>query len=206
VHIYAFGSLCRGEVDFNSDVDLLAVVEGNDNRFNPANFSIYSYSRLRQLWSEGNPFAWHLYMEAKLLFSEASSDYLRELGAPAIYTQASVDCDKFARLYAEARHSIDTGTASITFEFSTIFLAIRNFATCFSLRMQSRPVFSRRSALLLGTFSLPIGVIPFEVLERARLLSTRGLGNEPSKSEALATISDFAVVDSWIARLREALD
>ena len=35
MHIYVFGSLCRGEVDTASDVDLLAVTDGFDKRLNP---------------------------------------------------------------------------------------------------------------------------------------------------------------------------
>ena len=60
MHIYAFGSLCRGEVDFGSDVDLLSIIEGPDSRFDPDVFAKYSYDRIRSLWKEGNPFAWHL--------------------------------------------------------------------------------------------------------------------------------------------------
>ena len=60
MYIYAFGSLCRGQVDLESDVDLLAIVDGHDDRFDPSKFSIYSYNRVREIWQEGNPFAWHL--------------------------------------------------------------------------------------------------------------------------------------------------
>jgi predicted nucleotidyltransferase len=67
MHIYAFGSLCRGEVSRNSDVDLLALVDGFDERFNPEIYSIYSYRRIEELWREGNPFAWHLSLESRLV-------------------------------------------------------------------------------------------------------------------------------------------
>lgn len=36
MHIYAFGSICRGEIDKNSDIDLLAIVDGFDARLWPA--------------------------------------------------------------------------------------------------------------------------------------------------------------------------
>lgn len=35
MHIYAFGSICRGEVDASSDIDMLAIVNGHDARFRP---------------------------------------------------------------------------------------------------------------------------------------------------------------------------
>ena len=69
MHVYAFGSICRGEIDYGSDVDLLAIVERFVPELDPSKFSIYSYSRIEQLWDEGNPFAWHLATEFKMLFS-----------------------------------------------------------------------------------------------------------------------------------------
>jgi hypothetical protein len=53
MHIYAFGSVCRGDISPGSDVDLLAVVEGHDARFSPDDYSIYSYERVREIWEEG---------------------------------------------------------------------------------------------------------------------------------------------------------
>src|SRR5271154_5811163 len=99
MHIYAFGSICRGEVTPGSDIDLLAITEGHDPRFDPATFSIYSYARLRQIWQEGNPFAWHLCLESRLLFAEDSVDFLRALGTPHPYREVVRDCEKFANLF-----------------------------------------------------------------------------------------------------------
>lgn len=80
MHIYAFGSVCRGEIDNQSDIDLLAVVAGHDDRFDSSIYSIYSYNRLKELWKEGNPFAWHLASEAKIIFSSNGEDFLSQLG------------------------------------------------------------------------------------------------------------------------------
>ena len=84
MHIYAFGSVCRGDVSPDSDVDLLAIVQGYDPRFSPDDYSIYSYERIRGIWAEGNPFAWHLSIESKLLYSPDGSDFLEalEVGMP----------------------------------------------------------------------------------------------------------------------------
>ena len=70
MHVYAFGSICRGDVSLTSDIDLLAVVDGYDPRFDPNVFSIYSYNRIEELWAEGNPFAWHLAKESKVVVFE----------------------------------------------------------------------------------------------------------------------------------------
>jgi nucleotidyltransferase-like protein/YCII-related domain-containing protein len=81
MHIYAFGSICRGEILLGSDIDLLALVDGYETRLDPDIFSLYSYGRVAELWSEGNPFAWHLFLESKLIFTADGSDFLNSLGA-----------------------------------------------------------------------------------------------------------------------------
>src|SRR6266567_2727843 len=116
MHIYAFGSLCRGEVSFGSDVDVLAITEGFDSRFDPDAFSIYSYKRICDLWKDGNPFAWHLATEAKLIFASNGINFLAELGAPSQYTRCAEDCLKFARLYEHAIEALKKEECSAVFE------------------------------------------------------------------------------------------
>lgn len=199
-HIYAFGSVCRGEVTPDSDVDLLAVTQGFDQRFDSNLYSVYSYARVAEIWSEGSPFAWHLSLEAKLLHSPDNSDYLRDLGGPANYRWAARDCQKFFALFEESAKSLNFGTNSPVFELSTIFLAIRNFATCYSLGA-GEPDFSRHSALRLGANSLVISDDVYGILERARLLCTRGTGVMISQGEVATVAAMLEKVESWMRDL-----
>jgi hypothetical protein len=201
MHIYAFGSICRGDVTPGSDIDLLAITDGDDPRFDLATYSRYSYARLRALWQEGNPFAWHLSLESRLLFAEDNMDFLGSLGPPHAYQRVVADCDKFARLFRTARAAISAGTNSIVFELSTIFLAIRNIATCFSLGFIQCADFSRRSALHLGSQSLSIDPVVFEALERARVLSTRGVGEGISDDELPRITASFGGIEAWMNAL-----
>lgn len=201
MHIYAFGSICRGEVTPGSDIDLLAITEGGDPRFDLETYSVYSYARLRQLWQEGNPFAWHLSLESKLLFSEDRTDFLRDLAVPLVYGRVVLDCEKFANLFQVARKALVAGTPSIVFELSTIFLAVRNIATCFSLGCTESPDFSRRSALRIGSASLSIDPVVFDILERARILSTRGAGSDLTDEEMERAILSLADIEAWIDML-----
>ena len=201
MHIYAFGSICRGEIGPSSDVDLLAVVEGIDDRFDPNVYSIYSYQRVREIWAEGNPFAWHLATESKLLFSTDGSDLLRSLGSPDRYRSCRRDCDKFYQLFLEARMSLMQNNTTRIFDLSMVFLGIRNFATCFSLGCLQKPDFSRHSAVRLGTSSLPIGAEPYSILERARILCTRGLGPPITDCEADLAAEEFPVIEEWMTAL-----
>lgn len=145
MHIYAFGSICRGEIDKYSDIDVIAIVENFDSRLDPNKFSIYSYNRIKELWEEGNPFAWHLSLESKMIYSSNSKNLFDQLGKPNIYQNGTDDCLKFYRLFKSAEEALKSNTSSKTFELSNIFLSIRNFATCYQLA-NGKYCFSRDSA------------------------------------------------------------
>lgn len=201
MHIYAFGSVCRGDVSPNSDIDLLAITDGHDSRFDPNNYSIYSYKRIKELWKEGNPFAWHLALESKLLFSSDQNDYLKSLGNPERYESCVRDCEKFYALFREARTAIADNSASRIFDLSTIFLSVRNIASCFSLGVIEQPRFSRDSATQLDAFSIKISSSAYQALERARMLCTRGHGNNISTADVDIAISELNEIDRWMDNL-----
>jgi hypothetical protein len=197
MHLYAFGSVCRGEIDSGSDVDLLAVVAAADGRFDPLKFSVYSYERIDALWREGNPFAWHLFRESRLLYAHDGRDLLR-LSEPGAYRNALGDCVKFRQIFVGAAEALRNGSASPVFELGTAFLAIRNVAICFSLGCSDEAVFARDAALLIGDHSLVLERSRYEMLSAARLLSTRGIGRCPSQNEVRALAGDFDHILSWI--------
>lgn len=203
MHLYAFGSLCRGEVDLSSDVDLLAIVEGKDLSFDKQVFSIYSYRRIREIWSQGNPFVWHLYLEARLLFSDDQSDFLREMGEPAPYLRGMEDCHRFYSIFEVAKEKLEGCLANSVFELSNVFLSIRNFATCYSLEFSKTPSFSRFSALKLEEDSIDFEDAHLEVLETCRILSTRGHGEAPSEESIKAVIKELPRVEEWMQKLEK---
>jgi hypothetical protein len=197
MHIYAYGSLCRGDVRPNSDADLLAVTSYYDNRLSTETFSIYSYRRLRELWEEGNPFAWHLHLESRLIFSAEGDDFLSSLEQPAAYGKCKEDCDKFALVFEEAVANLRASSSSVTFEFSNVFLGIRNAATCFSLGILHKPIFSRTAALEIGDHSLRIPDKSFKVFERARILCTRGKGPNLFPHEIDSALAQLGIIEEW---------
>lgn len=201
MHIYAFGSLCRGDISLGSDADLLAIVEGYDSRIDPDVFSIYSYSRIQEIWQEGNPFAWHLSLESRLIFSSNKLDYLKLLGSPEPYKNCIRDCEKFFALFHEACASVTVSSKSRVFDLSTVFLSIRNLATCFSLGITQYPNFSRNSALCLGSDSIPLEMGSYQILERARILCTRGYGKNITDDEIETVIQKLNEVYEWMDKL-----
>lgn len=202
MHIYVFGSVCRGEVDLSSDVDLLAITDKNQTSFNPDVYSIYSYKKINSLWSEGNPFAWHLFAEARLAFASDASDYIKGLGQPAVYKKCAVDCQKFSDLFSDAMKALDQEGCSTVFELSNMFLAMRNFATCYALGIQGDLVFSRDAALHIGKKSVPIEMTTHSLLEHARILSTRGIGQAPNL-RVEPHVNEIKKIHSWMIALLE---
>lgn len=198
-HLYAFGSLCRGEFDRLSDIDLLACVDSQAaaGEIDSRQFSVYTYDRLRALWREGNPFAWHLHLESKPIFSSDGSDFLKELGPPHRYNNSAIDCAKFRQLFDESYHSLLNDPDSKTFHLSCIFLAVRNFATCYSFA-RGRPNFSRLSPMQVMP-PVPIEDRVFALFVRARVLSTRGVGEALSKEEVALATEACLPVPGWMS-------
>lgn len=201
MHIYAFGSICRGDISVDSDVDLLALVKGRDPRLNPDKFSIYSYKRIRELWASGNAFAWHLALESKLIYSEDEGDFLKGLGLPSEYVSAADDCRRFRTIFESALLSVLEGTPSLVFELSTMFLAVRNIATCYSLAMLPSPTFGRDSARKLGPRSIPISDTAYSILMRARLLSTRAVGDDIDEVDTSKLVDELEGCRRWVNKL-----
>lgn len=201
MHIYAFGSICRGDISPESDIDLLALVQGRDSRLNQDKFSIYSYQRIAELWEVGNAFAWHLALESRLIHSEDGRDFLAELGDPASYEAGPTDCARFRDIFQSSLAAVEAGSPSLVFELSTIFLALRNLGTCFSLAKLERPTFGRDSARRLGRYSLNISEEIYMLLMRSRLLSTRGTGEDIGNIDRKALLSELARCQDWVVSI-----
>jgi len=200
MHIYAFGSLCRGEISLDSDIDLLAIIDEYDERLNKNVFSIYSYASIQKIWKEGNPFSWHLHSEAKLIYSSTGFDFIKSLGIPNEYKKGISDCKKFNFLFKNSLTSIEKYGLNV-FELSTIFLAIRNIATCYSLFVNKQLNFSRNSALLIKENSINISHQCYEILMRARVLNIRGNGEIISDFEFDIVNNELLVIENWMDKI-----
>ncbi|KTD61891.1 nucleotidyltransferase domain-containing protein [Legionella spiritensis] len=199
MYIYAFGSICRGEIDAHSDIDLLAITE-NFSKFDPLVFSIYTPKRIQELWKQGNPFAWHLYYEAKMLYSHDGNNYISELGIPSKYNNCIEDCFKFHNIFREAKESLEINSIEI-YDISLIFLSIRNIASCYSLGVLKSANFSRNAAYFLGEKNIPIPHEAYSIFERARILATRGKGSILSQEEVGQAKKYLDILENWMLKL-----
>lgn len=200
MYIYLFGSLCRGEIDEFSDVDLLAILSSNEKnktQLDTQKFSVYREKRMSELWIEGNPFAWHLFQEAKLIYSDDNENILANWGKPNPYSNMKADLEKFSNLFYNSIDSLKDSKHSDIFDLSMLFLSIRNFASCYSLGYLKEFNFSRKSALKLKFNKLNISNESFSILERARILSTRGTGKLITDLEIKVVLRETDTISDW---------
>ena len=208
MYIYVFGSLCRGEIDEFSDVDLLAIINSVEDINTPLDsqkFSIYKEKRMKELWNEGNPFAWHLFTESQLIYSDNANDIIKNWGKPNPYNNMQFDLAKFSKLFYSSIKSLNDSRHSDIFDLSMLFLAIRNFASCYSLGALNDFNFSRRSALSLKANKLDISDQSFSIMERARILSTRGLGKLITKTEKQIVLKETDTISNWFQSILNKL-
>lgn len=207
MYIYIFGSICRGEIDKQSDIDLLAIVDNlkSQIQFDTNKFSVYTIDRLKELWKEGNPFAWHLFLESKLIYSENDFDIIKNWGAPNVYSNLTNDLAKFSNLFKDSVESLKQSENSKIFDLSMIFLSVRNFASCYSLGYLEDYNFSRDSALNLNNNKLKISNDCYKILERARILSTRGTGPLITKEETKVVLLELDKIEKWFQIITKSI-
>lgn len=195
-NVYIFGSVVRGEIDQYSDIDLLLITDETINNIDLNKYSIYSPERIKALYTEGNPFAWHLYYESKLVFS-SGEDFLLGIGMPSRYTNCKSDLLKFKKLYDDSVASINENEFSLVFDLAMIFLAIRNFATCYTLGNYEKPIFSRTAFEKLHDYPLVLEEEIKELLMMSRISSTRGIEYSiKNKSLSLLKIN-LGKIENW---------
>lgn len=195
-NIYIFGSVVRGEVDQYSDIDLLLISDESMQNIDSNKYSIYSPERIKELYAEGNPFAWHLYYESKLVYT-SEQDFLLSLGKPSDYGNCKSDLLKFKKLFDDSIISIRENSFSIIFDLAMIFLAIRNFATCYTLGCYEKPIFSRLTFEKLDDYPLKLDDKVKELLMMSRISSTRGI-NYSLKDKYLSLFElDHNKIENW---------
>lgn len=204
-NIYVFGSVVRGEIDQYSDVDLLLITDEKIEDIDPNKYSIYTPQRIQKMYKEGNPFAWHLHYESKLVYTN-DTNFLEDLKSPEPYKNGKEDLKKFQKLFVDSLKSIEEDKFSLTFDLAMIFLAIRNFATCYSLACYDRPIFSRTSFEKLTDFPLVLDDQVKNVLMRSRINSTRGINYNIQELELSLLLNQVEDIKEWFNIIIESYE
>lgn len=201
--LYIFGSAVRGEASSTSDIDVLAIPLSNDRFGFPVGWSVYSPKVIRSYFESGRLFAWHLYLEAKCIYSANTKPYLSSLGEPAAYVSASEDIEELEGLLHESLTQIQDGTTNLVYELGITYTAIRDIAMAASWILLDRPCFSRDAPFHLPN-PCPIPQKTYKGAMLARHSSTRG-SDYDIQAEEVATDLLAAPLISWVEDIRNSV-
>lgn len=202
--IYLFGSLTRGDITPTSDVDVLLIPEGRDTADNyPPNWSKYSRDTIADYFKNGRLFAWHLYLEAKCIFSELENPWLFSIGAPSQYLSARDDIIQLRELLLNSLSEIRHGSPNLVYEYGLVYTALRDIAMSASLRLSGAHDFSRMAPYSLS-LKCPLDLAIYQLSIEARHSSTRGT-TMPGISDEDSFLLLATPLDAWIESILDCL-
>jgi len=190
VSIRVFGSVARGDNDYRSDLDILAILADNQkpseepvNDFvlklfgEKGSISWYSYRRIRELFQEGHLFAWHIFLESKQIAPANKTDVVNQLGEPSKYTSAYRDMASLLGILSSVKRAIIECPRNVVYEAGLIYVCTKNIALIASSFGDRRLDFSRYSPYNLNIefVEFPLARKDYDLLIQARHSSMRGL-------------------------------
>jgi hypothetical protein len=206
MEIYVFGSITSGDVDHGSDTDVLVVTQTGDlaNSY-PDSWSVYSVERVRELFSRGTLFAWHLHRDAVRIWPKGPGGLLATLGQPSEYRGAISEISALRRLALQAVGELAGGSPSETFELGLIFLATRDIAMAAAPLLLGEFRFSRFTPLDYEIPKFPLERAEYEFLMACRRASTRGTGPQENQLVQSAVIHRLNDVLNWIDQVHRSV-
>jgi len=219
IALYAFGSVGRGQQDELSDLDLLAVVKNGSGKvpesaivsripdaFRQLNPSIswYGGDRLREMFRNGELFAWHLHRETFPLYDPES--FLAKLGTPAAYQDAVADTRSFQKVLKDIPSQIAANEHNTVYEAGLIYVCLRNIAMAASWSLCEFPDFTRYSAFQLsGIRPCPISRDEFHLTMTCRMAGQRGTA-PPAGVRRSFVSGVYRRLDPWVEALCATLE
>lgn len=202
--IYIFGSTVRGEVEKDSDIDVLVIPSSETERESfPNSWSVYSQNTIRNYFEQGRLFAWHLYLEAKCVYSSEENSFMANLGTPKSYITFDEDIANLEILLEEALVELQKNSPNLIYELGIIYTALRDIAMVASSRLLKKPNFSRNSPYKLPiTFPIPMDI--YQGMMQARLISTRDMTCTVD-FEKLRNIVISLPIKKWVDSVKDSL-
>ncbi|MBB3820777.1 putative nucleotidyltransferase [Xanthomonas arboricola] len=216
LHAAIFGSVARSGNDERSDFDVIAIVNSiNDlkkedikseiqHHFkHKIDLSIYGKNRISQMWREGSPFAWHLFLESIPLTSY-SPGLAEELGRPADYTSPRPDIEMMSGIIISAKDRLLKGPVKARFyEAGLLYVGSRNCAMYASKEITGSFDFSRLAPYKICQPQFPVSLDDYNDLTSCRHASTRGgpipeINPEKVRDNALKIVSWVEGLSSYL--------
>jgi len=217
VSLRVFGSVARGDADSKSDLDILAVLRTDrkppenhivrviENIYGrTCNISWYSYKRMKELFSQGHLFAWHIFQESNKLLTVTEIDIVDQLGIPSPYSAAREDISSLIAILSSIKKELNLCRRNAVYEAGLIYVCLRNISLSASSFLSEKLDFSRYSPFNLPDAScqFPLSRRDYEILVQARHSSMRG--ETPPKLNIYDVLDDQDAALKW-AQISENL-
>lgn len=165
--------------------------------------SWYGGNRLREMFGNGELFAWHLYRETSPIYE--TEPFLRELGIPSPYRGGIEDIKSFQTILDGIPAQVEEAPANSIYEMGLLYVCLRNIAMAASWTLREAPDFSRYSPFHLDRVSnVPISREEYDVAMACRLAGQRGL--TPPTIEGSQVLCLHAKLDVWISEILSILE
>lgn len=205
--LYLYGSHARGDADERSDRDVLAVVESESvlpseiadavraELGGDPDVAVYGASRLRELYADGELFAWHLHAESECLHTVRDRPLLLELGVPRPYDHAARDLRSLRAVLNEIDQSC---RETEVYDAGLLFVVVRNVGVVVTAVHERTPDFSHgswiRASRLLGV-DLPLAQAEYDGFRSCRRAAS-GPPPVPGSSSSLRNATTR--VQAWL--------
>lgn len=193
LNISLFGSSVRGDTDQNSDVDVLIVVRDGTGKtpeegilqflgsilIGQPSISWYGEKKVAEMFTSGDLFAWHLYLESRPL--GAFPDVASMFGRPSDYSTACHDIFELRSILLGVGKEATSSPHNAVFELGVLYVCARNIAMSATWHLAPTPDFGRYSPFKLPTVPFPLSMGEYELIMACRMASQRGI---PPPAEA----------------------
>ncbi|QGP52609.1 hypothetical protein PsalN5692_04118 (plasmid) [Piscirickettsia salmonis] len=202
---YVFGSITRGEVTQNSDVDILAIplIDNSVDRC-PSQWSCYSLESIKRMYQEGRLFAWHLFLDSQCIYTPHTAPLLVGLGKPKHYSTAIEDINNLKVILKSALSLLADGTENEIYEIGLVHTCLRDIAMTASWHMNDRPIFSINAPYLIGAVP-PISLDVYIECSKARHSSTRGIDIDLNVTNIIKNLLIANLLD-WVDSIKSKIN
>lgn len=213
---YVIGSVARGEADALSDLDVLAIVQDGRGKVPESKIhslippdisgpdigiSWYGIKRIRQMFENGELFAWHIWREHMVLAEQHFS--LADLGPPAEYKNALLDIQSFERILAGSPVHLSEAPGNAVYEFGLLYVCLRNIGMSASAILKDWPDFSRYSPFKFNEIvKLPMSIEDYNCAMQCRMAGQRGI-TPPESLDAEFVQQCYKDSLEWVGLLKE---
>jgi hypothetical protein len=185
VNISIFGSWVRKDNDERSDLDVLVTVLDGSGKTperrivdfvtpligGKPSISWYGIKKLREMFTQGDLFAWHLFLESKSV--GPYPDLQSIFGRPANYATAMPDIMELYGILGEVSDELRKAPKNAVFEMGILYVCARNIAMSASSKLCPTPHFGRYSPFALP-MQFPLTADEYELAMSCRMASQRG--------------------------------